>query len=335
MYGYFSFPKDSKWFFYVDTKVGYAEEIKQALTFGKKRIGRSRSAEYGLVDISFVTEVVEKENIQIKGKELLIYAESNLCFYDIYGQNTLQPTIEQLNLPADSIVVWDKSQIRTRKYQTWNGKRYNRDADRMIIEKGSVFFIELKSELNSEVFNNGIGSHKNEGFGQILLNPEFLISDTEIFSDKFEEQKDYINSKYPILKGLKDDLLQNYLEGQEAENKREIDIDKLVNSFKSKNEDIYNGITASQWGQVRNYAKHAANETVLKKLLFLDGTGYFKHGQSESKWRAKSRSSRLEAFIFGETNSPSAIVPEGSKIEFTQKLAAEMGKYAKSKNKKS
>jgi len=327
MYGYYALSKGSIWEFYVFTDEKYISEITNSLV-GKKRIGRSRSAEYGLVEIKNTGTSGVEVSKEIEAGEVIVYAESNLCFYDNFGQNTLQPTVIQLGFSEDSKILWNKSQIRTRKYQTWNGKRYNRDADRVIIEKGSVFIVKTSKPIDNLNLISGIGSHKNEGFGQVRINPSFLMSDIEVLNLELKKYELIQNSiKYVIKEGTKDSLLINFLTSQEKEKNRVISVDKLVNDFKNSYFEKFSGITSSQWGQVRNYAKHAANEKALKKLLFDNEFGYFMHGQSEHKWRSNNRRWILEEFIF----SQSAKVPEGSKLEFIQKLASEMGKNVKSK----
>jgi len=328
MFGYYALPKGSTWIFNVTTKDEYVKDIILALE-GKKRIGRSRSAEYGLVEITVADENIQTENKTFSAGKISVYADGNLCFYDEFGQNTLQTTVEQLSLPKGSKILWDKSQIRTRKYQTWNNKRYNRDADRAIIEKGSVFIVQVNSEINTSNFENGIGTHKNEGFGKIIINPDFLIADSSILDLNLKYFEFNLNeAKYFIKKGGKDKLLLEFLKSRSDEKKRVVKVDELVNDFKKYNERSFTGITASQWGQVRNYTKHAANEKALRELLFAKEVGYFMHGQSEHKWRAGNRRRIIEEYVFSEN----AQVPQGSKLEFMQKLASEMGKKSKSKN---
>ena len=328
MYGYYALPKGSAWLFNVDTKVEYAKEIISALE-GKKRIGRSRSAEYGLAEISVSQQNIETKNKSISPGEICIYADSNLCFYDEFGQNTLQPTVKQLGLSNNSEIIWSKSQVRSRKYQTWNSKRYNRDADRMIIEKGSVFVIKTNTKLNTSDFKNGIGAHKNEGFGKVIFNPDFLMSDTNILDlELVKHEFGLDDTKYFIEKGSKDDLIKDFLQARSDEKERVVKVDELVNDFKMEHENKYNGITASQWGQVRNYAKHAANEAALKDLLFAKEVGYFMHGQSEHKWRTGNRRSIMEEYLFGKR----AQVPQGSKLEFIQKISRRNGQKITIKN---
>src|SRR5699024_6023908 len=112
--------------------------------------------------------------------QLVIYAKSNLCFIDeTTGNYTAQPTAKQLCGDENAEILWKDCQVRSRNYKIWNRHRWNKDADRIIIERGSVFVLKLSKEVSSEFFSNGIGSHKNEGFGEVIINPDFLNSSKE------------------------------------------------------------------------------------------------------------------------------------------------------------
>jgi hypothetical protein len=194
----------------------------------------------------------------------------------------------------------------------------------MIIEKGSVFIIETQEDVKLKDFELGIGAHKNEGFGQVIINPTFLKQDIEMLDFKLKSVVNYTDDcAYSIQKGDKDELLKKIIELQIEEKKRIVSVDKLVNQFKDEYISYFSGITPSQWGQVRNYAKHAANENALNKLLFEQGVGYFMHGQSEINWRRNNRRVILRDFINR--------IPKESRLEFVEKLTSEMGKYSKSK----
>jgi hypothetical protein len=158
MFGYFSLPKGLIMHFTIKDSTGkYAEQIKTKLE-GLKRIGRSKSAEYGLVEIKFDKELkAEKESEISINDTLVIYAESDLCFLDSFGQFTGVPTGEDLTGSVENIILWDKSNIRSRKYPVWNGKRQSKEADRIVIEKGSVFIIKIKEAIPDTFFRNGIG----------------------------------------------------------------------------------------------------------------------------------------------------------------------------------
>jgi hypothetical protein len=100
---------------------------------------------------------------------------------------TFQPTIKDFGLDAGTI-NWKKSQIRTFQYAPWNFKRQASDADRCGIEKGSVIAIEqMQGALKPYV-----GSYQNEGFGKIIVNPDFLETDPQTNGEskfKFEKKQ--------------------------------------------------------------------------------------------------------------------------------------------------
>ena len=110
MFGYFSLKAGSEWTFIIDDQTGkYTDEIKHILE-GKHRIGRSRSAEYGLVEIRFEKEIQTESSKSLNG-ELIIYAKSNLAFInEETGSYTSQPTAKQLTGTDNAEILWDKSQ---------------------------------------------------------------------------------------------------------------------------------------------------------------------------------------------------------------------------------
>ncbi|MDE6796007.1 MAG: hypothetical protein K2J63_11985, partial [Muribaculaceae bacterium] len=122
LFGYQSLQKGLDMYFSVEIadNVANPEEIAEKISkalVGKRRIGRSRTAQYGLVEIQKAdfNEVKSQEPLTTpEGKLVTVYADSRLIFLDEYGMPTFQPTAEQLNLNGD--VLWDKSQIRTFRY---------------------------------------------------------------------------------------------------------------------------------------------------------------------------------------------------------------------------
>ena len=321
MYGYFALKKGTEWTFTVEDTAGqYADDVKKALT-GKKRIGRSRSAEYGLVEISFIKEQTVNSKPVSSTALAYIYAESNLCFYNEYGRNTATPTAKDLKLPEGSTINWQKTQLRTRLYQTWNRHRNNRDADRVIIEKGSVFAVHLSEDIDSSLFKNGVGAHRSEGFGKVQINPTFLQSDTAVLNfplqkAKLEDWKAQ-NEYFARTAGTQDTLVLSYLKKRKAAAEKVFDIDKQVNDCIRENPSL-KSIKPSQWGIVRNYAKYAADVKALNKLLFDTSVGCCYRGQSEKDWRKQGRRDKLQKFINR--------LPEAYIIPFTIKLAAQMAK---------
>lgn len=332
MYGYFSLPKGSEWLFTVEDRSGqYGEAIKKALE-GKHRIGRSRSAEYGLVEIEFDPEFVAEATEQSLASRLVCYAESDWLFYDEYGQTTLQPDpIVHFGLPAGTVVDWSKSQIRSRLYQSWNSKRYNRDADRYIIEKGSVMIFHTPNPITPSTPMR-VGAQQAQGFGRVRVNPEFLKGDDDgkstLILEKIEDKNwlGHHTARFsPVSNGEKDGLVLQHLRNKSEAAKAVMSIDDLVNKFIKDEGGRFKGISDSQWGMVRNYAKHAANLGAFKSLIFEEGSGCLTKGQREADWRKQKRREILENFLFNNKEK----MPEKYIIPFTIKLAAEMAKRKK------
>lgn len=329
MYGYFALKKGTKWYFEITTdKAEYSDLIIKAVQ-GKKRMGRSGSAEYGLVDIALLNESTPGFEATIIGvaDHLYLYAASNLCFYNDFGATTLQPNpVKHLLLPENSQILWEKSQVRARKYLTWNKHRNNRDADRLIIEKGSVIAVKLSKNINTSIFEKGIGAHRSEGFGRVLANPDFLKGKDEKVQLNLRQAnvETFDTNFFAVEKRSSDDLVISFLSRKLEEIKQETEVDKKVNEFLKNSRDKFKEITSSQWGQVRIIAKHAQKSDCLRKLLFDKDFGLCMTGQSEPRWRGCRKI--LEEFIF----SASGLNPNLAS-DLTMKIAAEMAKATQNK----
>ena len=334
MYGYFGIKQGTEWCFTITAATAdYAADIAQIV--GTHRMGRSSTAEYGLIKIEALENYQPSvEQHQPTDNIYYLYAESNLCFYDDFGRNTLQPTPQQLQLPDDSVLLAKKSQIRTRGYQTWNGCRNNKDTDRLIIEKGSVFAVQVPEDVTmpTALLEGGVGAHLAEGFGQLVVSPSFLHSDNYLLDWSLSELgiEKWTNTTSAYSKKedtIKDALTEKWLLNKKREEQRLYDIDAKVNWFVNTNKIIFNHITASQWGMIRNYAKHAGNNsTTLMKILFEDtGTvGCLYRGQSENKWRKNGARKKLKDFLEREQK-----ILGNEVTKLTIKLAAQMAKTSK------
>ncbi len=318
MFGYYSLKSGSTWSFYVhDQSREYIEDIKSALT-GKHRIGRSRSAEFGLVEISLVGECPESEEVLYK-EEMVIYAQSNLCFYNETGQTTAMPTAFQLTGLKDANILWDKCQVRSRNYKTWNRHRNNTDPDRIIVERGSVFIVKLPSKISSTFFNNGLGSHRNEGFGSVLVNPPFLVSEKNILPFSLHKTRVDYTKHHPKEKGENDELILASLINRKKRTDLDYIIDQKVNEFIKKHENTFKGISKSQWGTLRNYGKNNSEKEKFETMVFHENMGILYKGQSENDWRTKNRRGILKDYL-------DTLDPKSEYLSFVVKLSNQMAK---------
>lgn len=291
---------------------------------GKKRIGCSRTAQFGLVQITRVDgyeDVVstdEVSDVLVDGKLtpcVTVYADGRLIFLDNYGLPTFQPTPTQLGFPADAEILWDKSQIRTFQYAPWNYKRQCFDTDRCGIEKGSVIVVRCQETPKRSHY---IGSYCNEGFGKVIYNPYFLRASKEGKAlIKFQMQEEVENVANCELQAEylqhSENTLLKYLGKQMSNELIQLKICKEVNQwieterkfsvFKDRN-------FASQWGTIRKIAIRYNSEDDLLYYLYgktkgdvsiqdrekAKGIGYLTHGVASAKWKERGRLEKLKQF---------------------------------------
>jgi len=340
MYGYESLLSESNWIFEItvneDITAEIQAQIKNALT-GKKRIGRSRTAQYGLVNIEeMLEEIKDIESIEKPPLDyVLVYADARLIFLDDFGLPTFQPKAEDLKIMG-GVIDWKKSQIRTFQYAPWNFKRQVRDAERCGIEKGSVFYVGLST--GSSYSGDGIeyvGCYQNEGFGKVLINPDFLsakegdesngLAIYQLISEKEEKQ-----SKDTAV--THDSELFTFLKEKEKAEQLRTETYKLVNKFINDHGHRFKGEKfASQWGSIRQITiqhktKAKLEEELFTKTVVRNGkkvdAAYLTSGVAKDKWDEKRRFEEFKKFFdekLNEANVQLALI----------NLAAEMAKICR------
>lgn len=297
MYGYESLEKGSIFYFEVcfnDRSEKYKEEIKSCLE-GERRIGRSRTAQYGLVKIKEADYEQVSSDFQKKENIVTVYADGRLIFLDEFGIPTFRPTEADLGFSGGKI-RWDKSQIRTFQYAPWNSKRQTYDTDRCGIEKGSVFVIEL-SETDSLSPVEYIGSYQNEGFGKVIYNPDFLSADKK--GKTMYRFTESARNNEPAKVNKSDDLKANvsllkYLRNQKNIEMLQNDIYKEVNEFVDDYSSLYKGgdSFAAQWRTIRKIAMKYKGEELKVEI-----ETYLGHGVAFDKWNRRMRKEKFMGFI--------------------------------------
>lgn len=307
MYGYESLSKGLEMLFSVEVEDdNLAEKIKHALK-GEKRVGRSRTAQYGLVNI----EECEYDDVKSyqSSDQIVIYADSRLVFLDENGLPTFQPSVEQLlGVGAEGTIAWDKCQIRTFQYAPWNYKRQCYDTDRCGIEKGSVIVIE--NCKNCQIDSHYVGSYNNEGFGKIICNPIFLQSEegeNGLSKCKFKDS----DKKNSPKEASSNSLLFKYLEDKKKSEDKTTAVYNQTNGFDAK---LFEGKEkfASQWGYIRSIALSIKDNKAIKDAI----EDYISHGVKKEDWDGKRGSALIK---FMENN-------QDSLWESIINLASEMAK---------
>ena len=310
MYGYESLEKGTKFLLEVEVDDdGLAGRIAELLT-GVHRIGRSRTAQYGLVELR--EKAFKNVTGNISSSLITVYADGRLIFLDADGEPTFRPTAEDLGIEGGEI-DWERSQVRTFQYAPWNGKRMTRDADRTGIEKGSVFVIS-----GGTVTGTGyVGSYRNEGFGKVIYCPEFLESKRDNGRAVYvlRESADAAAATKPDKTALEGTPLLQFVAKASMREKAEEFIYSQVNEFVSKYAGKFRGERfASQWGSIRMLAvQHSTYSEIVYQLFDKQKTtkhgkdnqkkdepdAYLTHGVAAEQWKKGGRIKLLRDFIDG------------------------------------
>lgn len=332
LFGYESIGKGISMYFELNTDNDVPEELFEKIAtalVGTKRIGRSRSAQYGLARIS-VEDFSTINSNNNNNNELVIYADSRLIFLDKYAQPTYTPMPSDFGLESGEI-DWKKSQIRTFQYSPWNYKRASRETDRCGIEKGSVIVIK-----NPKVTDNlpyFVGYYRNEGFGRVIYNPAFLevVPDTNGRAAWTIKGNQQINESRDSNHQSSDSPLIIYLKKQKLKLDAETEIYEKVNKFAKDYEYLFKGNAfAAQWGQIRRIAMKYKNKEDLESELFTkvenrNNAAYLSHGVAKEKWDERNRRKIFKQEFFdkiSENNIQLALI----------NLAAEMAKICRRKS---
>lgn len=295
MFGYESLSKGLDMYFEVESELTdeQNQQIIDALC-GKKNIGHSRSAEYGLVTIEqFDYQEVESTKPDDNSEFITVYADGRLIFLDENGEPTYQPTAEALGVQGGEI-DWSKSQIRTFQYAPWNGKRHTYEADRCGIEKGSVFVVKTMGSACPEN-SQYVGGYKNEGFGKVIYNPAFLAGNPQelgkaLFTLEEKEQKQLRVANVPKPSSSLIAFLDNK---KQAVNSNQA-VYKIVQEEVKILEDYFRkGKFASQWGSIRSIAMIISDSLQLIQAI----DAFLSHGVAKGKWEERGRKELLDSFM--------------------------------------
>jgi hypothetical protein len=297
MFGYSALEKGTHWVFkvtYADEK--YVEDVEKKL-FAATRLGKSKSAEYGQIKITALGNIPEVQSKKPDDGLTYLYANSRLALVDENGAPTLTPSIENLGLKSGSI-VWEKTQLKTISYNPYNYTRETKEYLRLALAKGSVIVLK---DVEDENIHTKVGAYLNEGFGDILVNPEFLmIKEPRLEKYSMEEEKREVE-------GYNASIV-SFLEKRVAEEKEKFDVAAQVRDVMSS----LVGPSRSQWGQIRTFASLAKSKEDLIENITL----FIENGVSKKQWRDRKIDSKLIEAI-NNSSSP---------LAFTKLLAMMMPK---------
>lgn len=249
---------------------------------GTLRLGRSRYAEYGHVEIKRSDWIEDQiKPAELNTNNLTLWLLSDLALIDEWGQPTLLPTTEHFGLPNGKLVL-EKSFIRSRNYSPFNGHYGRRELERNVLSMGSVLYFELEAATNIEPLikklQQGVGLYRQAGLGQVWLNPA-LLSKPKPILQKSIKRKVARKFEAPNLP------LANWLQTEVKQNSETVDIEDESKKWLKKLELLYRsahllaaapvgvriGPSATQWGRVRELAiRPKMTKKVIKQVLFTD-----------------------------------------------------------------
>ncbi len=249
MFGYFAMKKGLNWRFVVkvDDSISTDDlELLKKTILNSKRLGKSKSAQYGRIKI---TETIGNMALasSIGGAKAplpnttLLYLNSRVALVDENGN----PTYDLKYICKGADIDYPKCQIKTSTFTPFNGAMQTKTYERICIDKGSVIVLnELSVEQLNEI-KNGVGVYLSEGFGDVLINPTFLLN-----KDGFSMGSEASASPKDGAKVETD--LAKYLKQREDNKQNKLDILNKVDKFIKDNKSLYQNIKPSQWGKIRS-----------------------------------------------------------------------------------
>ena len=232
MFGYESLSKGTRWQFtlkYDDNISKHDLDLVKSSLLGVKRLGKSKSSQYGQVKITLAgkLENIEKDNLK---DELVLYANSRIALIDNEGNATYDLKYLCSGL-VDENILYAKSQIRTSLFTPYNGARQTKDYERLVINKGSVIILKNITQSQINKIKDGVGAYLNEGFGEILINPVFLEDKDEFTIKKdLKESIKRIDLSEKIEKTFVNSTMQ-FLVNKHNSKINRLDLDKEVSKF--------------------------------------------------------------------------------------------------------
>jgi CRISPR-associated protein Csx10 len=333
LFGYDSLEAGSRWCFRVDLDDDVPQEtdtsITAVLTGGTIRIGKSRTAQYGRAAVVPMRYAPPASDPVPGAGAVRLYCLSDLALRDpLTGAPTLVPSADFFFEPEDQAVFLPgRSFVRTRGFAPFNAKRWCRDLERQVIEKGSVLTFSCERPQTPEwlqALRNrlapGAGMYLHDGLGQVMVNPWFLAE--ERFQPQvLEPQSENEGIRAAPAKSRESVpphelctwLLQRH-DRAETERRAERMVEKewLPELAAAMRRAGRKGPRSSQWSQLKAAALRARNFGELDDALFSE-KGLCCHGVSARCWKEKE--------VFLQQAGPR------ERVTFTDFLRAAMEKH--------
>lgn len=278
MFGYKAIQRGTTWKFTISFNDINDETQNQVIKaiLGEKYLGKSKTAQYGKIKIEEFKDFKEENIENLNPNETtFVYINSSLALFDLNGMPTFELSKENLGLKTANI-DWTKTQIRTKIITPYNYKRQTNDYSRLVIEKGSVIALSDASPEDINSLKAGIGAYLSEGYGEVLINPLFLLQEGRFQLIK----KDLVYEQIENIIVEEDSTLISFLESKNESKTKVYDLGKEVQIFINENKDKFETVSKSQWGQIRMLVQfNQNNDTYIEKI-----EEFISHGTSKKQW---------------------------------------------------
>ncbi len=302
MFGYSALKSGTTWRF----KVSYSDEIHisqvEENLVGSKRLGKSKTAQYGNVTISTIDSPQKLSSYKPTDDTTYLYVNSRIVLTNDDGEFVFEPTLQNLGLKS-GVIDWKNSFIQTSTFTPYNYKRQTDEYTRLCINKGSVIAIKDLKENLDDSFH--VGAFFSEGFGEVLVNPSFL-------KEKEPKLSKWIKKTVPLQDLQKDENLIAYLKAKKEDENSKFEVATHVQEVYEK----LIGPNKSQWGEIRSLASVAQNrDELLEKIK-----DYIESGSAKKQWEGTKSKLYVE------------IEKSSSPLELTKLLSMITSKHSKGAN---
>ncbi len=311
MYGYEAIKAGTLWQFAVtlnDVSSEEKEKIKNTLT-GEKSLGKSKSSQYGRIKIDFIEEISQqkKGNNPMDNNKVYLYAQSRLTLTDEEGHPTFDVRYIHPDLSPNQI-SYEETQIRIGTYTPYNTTMRTKCYERIVIEKGSVIVLQNISEQQLADIEKGVGAYLSEGFGEIWVNPPFLLKEGGFSLDKITANAKSDTNPSASSENISDPLI-DFLMHRYKQKDAQLALVKSVEEFIRENKKYYTAMN-SQWGAIRALCNKYDDQNIVKAV-----EEFINKGVAKEKWDGKKGQLLIEA-----------IENASDKVAFVKLLSIQMPK---------
>jgi hypothetical protein len=207
LFGYEALAAGSRWLAGLelddDVEASLAERLAAVFDRETVWLGRSRAAEYGRVEARVRTQLAASERspgdapwpARQPSRVTLVLTSDAALLDPETGEPTLSARAAHFGLPRAFRLDPLASQVVNRRYSPFNGHRGFRDTVHVVLGRGSVLTFtaaggtaEVEIETLRASLRSGIGLFRQEGLGQVEVEPWYLAARHPRFKEAKKEE---------------------------------------------------------------------------------------------------------------------------------------------------